>query len=90
MQDAADDLVTNMMRKYNKDKPYCFTNYCKCTVGIDWLLKGLHPNAKEEGFHWMKLVRCLIWKRNYEQKKKISYTNIASKEATDNYDAAVL
>jgi hypothetical protein len=36
MQDAADELVTNMMRKYNRINPL-FLILCKCTVGIDWI-----------------------------------------------------
>jgi proline dehydrogenase len=36
MQDAADDLVTEMMRKYNKEKAIVF-NVCKCIVGIVWI-----------------------------------------------------
>jgi proline dehydrogenase len=37
MQDAADDLVTDMMRKYNKEK-LLFLIHCKCTVGIVWII----------------------------------------------------
>ena len=37
MQDAADDLVREMMRKYNKEKALFSTLY-KCTVGIDWII----------------------------------------------------
>jgi hypothetical protein len=33
MQDAADDLVTEMMRKYNKEKAIVLI-HCKCIVVI--------------------------------------------------------
>jgi proline dehydrogenase len=55
MQDAADDLVTQMMQKYNKEKAIVSILY-KCTVGIDWILK-IYTKSKIEGFFiGMKLV----------------------------------
>jgi hypothetical protein len=48
------------------------------------ILKGLHHKAKEEGFILNEVGSwCLYGKRNIEQKKRISYTNLCSKEATD-------
>jgi proline dehydrogenase len=94
MQDAADELVTNMMRKYNKDKPIVFNTLQMYRWDRLDYLKGLHQIAKEEGFHiGMKLVRgAYMEKENLRAEEKGYPTPIcASKEATDiNYDAAVL
>jgi hypothetical protein len=37
MQDAADELVTDMMRKYNKESQLCST-LRNCIVGIVWII----------------------------------------------------
>jgi proline dehydrogenase len=37
MQDAADELVTDMMRKYNKESQLC-SIHCNCIVGIVWII----------------------------------------------------
>lgn len=58
MQDAADDLVLNMMRKYNKEKAIVYNT--AQTYRWDRLdyLKKIHQIALEEGFHiGMKVVR---------------------------------
>jgi proline dehydrogenase len=48
MQDAADELVTDMMRKYNKEKPIVFnTLQLYRWDRLDYLL---HEVAKREGF----------------------------------------
>ena len=58
MQDAADDLVEDMMRRYNKNKPYVFnTLQCYRWDRLDYL-KALHSRAKEEDFKvGLKIVR---------------------------------
>ena len=58
MQDAADDLVTEMMRKYNKEKAIVFNTLQMYRWDRLDYLKKLHEQAKTEGFFiGMKLVR---------------------------------
>ncbi|PZX92132.1 proline dehydrogenase [Flavobacterium aquariorum] len=94
MQDAADDLVTEMMRKYNKEKVIVFNTLQMYRWDRLDYLKKLHEQAKKEGFFiGMKLVRgAYMEKENLRAEEKGYPTPIcASKEASDiNYDAAVL
>ena len=58
MQNAADDLAEEMMRRYNKNKPLIY-NTLQC---FRWdrlqYLKELHERSKDEGFYiGMKIVR---------------------------------
>jgi proline dehydrogenase len=93
MQDAADDLVTQMMRKYNKEKAIVFNTLQMYRWDRLDYLKKLHEQAKNEGFHiGMKIVRgAYMEKENVRAQEKGYPTPIcASKEATDiNYDAAI-
>ena len=94
MQDAADDLVTQMMQKYNKEKAVVFNTLQMYRWDRLDYLKQLHEKAKQDGFYiGIKLVRgAYMEKENTRAKEKGYPTPIcASKEATDkNYDAAVL
>ncbi|PKB18849.1 proline dehydrogenase family protein [Flavobacterium sp. 5] len=94
MQDAADDLVTEMMRKYNKEKVIVFNTLQMYRWDRLDYLKQLHEKAKAEGFFiGMKLVRgAYMEKENLRAEEKGYPTPIcSSKEASDlNYDAAVL
>ncbi|HEU4788907.1 MAG TPA: proline dehydrogenase family protein [Flavobacterium sp.] len=94
MQDAADDLVTEMMRKYNKEKVIVFNTLQMYRWDRLDYLKKLHEQAQKEGFFiGMKLVRgAYMEKENLRAEEKGYPTPIcASKEASDiNYDAAVL
>ncbi len=94
MQDAADDLVTEMMRKYNKDRAIIFNTLQMYRWDRLDYLKNLHEQAKAEGFYiGMKLVRgAYMEKENLRAEEKGYPTPIcATKEATDiNYDAAVV
>src|SRR5690606_23013730 len=58
MQDAADDLVEEMMSRYNKEKAIVFgTLQMYRWDRLDYL-KKLHQRAKQQGFHiGMKVVR---------------------------------
>ncbi|WP_431157693.1 proline dehydrogenase family protein [Winogradskyella poriferorum] len=58
MQDAADELVEELMRSYNTEKPIVFnTLQCYRWDRLDYL-KSLHQRAKKEGFKiGMKIVR---------------------------------
>jgi proline dehydrogenase len=93
MQDAADDLVTAMMQKYNKEKPIVFNTLQMYRWDRLDYLKKLHQKAEAEGFYiGMKLVRGAYMEKENERAKEKGYTTpiCASKEATDeNYDESV-
>ena len=93
MQDAADDLVEDMMRKYNKEKVIVFSTLQMYRWDRLDYLKGLHEKAKVDGFYiGMKLVRGAYMEKEHERAKEKGYPTpiCASKQATDdNYDAAV-
>ncbi|TBX64804.1 proline dehydrogenase [Flavobacterium silvisoli] len=93
MQDAADDLVTNMMRKYNKEKCIVFNTLQLYRWDRLDYLKKLHELAKVEGFYiGMKLVRGAYMEKENKRAEEKGYPTpiCASKEATDeNYDKTV-
>ena len=93
MQDAADDLVEEMMRKYNKEKVIVFSTLQMYRWDRLDYLKQLHEKAKIEGFYiGMKLVRGAYMEKEHERAKEKGYPTpiCASKQATDdNYNAAV-
>jgi proline dehydrogenase len=93
MQDAADDLVEEMMRKYNREKVIVFNTLQMYRWDRLDYLKALHEKAKAEGFYiGMKLVRGAYMEKEHERAKEKGYPTpiCASKQATDdNYDAAV-
>jgi len=94
MQDAADAVVTDMMRKYNQQKAIVFNTLQLYRWDRLAYLKQLHEQAKTEGFHiGMKLVRgAYMEKENARAAERGLKSPICvSKEATDiNYDDAVL
>ena len=93
MQDAADELVEEMMRKYNKDKVIVFNTLQMYRWDrMEYLLK-LHDRAKSNGFYiGMKLVRGAYMEKENERAEEKGYptTICVSKQATDdNYNTAV-
>ena len=94
MQDAADAIVTDMMRKYNKQKAIVFNTLQMYRWDRLDYLKNLHEQAKTEGFYiGMKLVRGAYMEKENERAAERGQKSpiCESKEATDiNYDAAVL
>ena len=94
MQDAADDLVTDMMRKYNKDKAIVFNTLQLYRWDRLDYLKKLHNIAKTENFHiGMKLVRGAYMEKENKRAEEKGYPTpiCTSKEATDiNYDTTVI
>ena len=93
MQDAADDLVTEMMKKYNKEKAIVFNTLQMYRHDrLDYLNK-VHDLAEAEGFFiGMKIVRGAYMEKENKRAEENGYPTpiCASKEATDiNYDAAV-
>jgi len=93
MQDAVDNLVEEMMQKYNKLKPIVFNTLQMYRWDRLDYLKKLHERATKEGFHiGMKLVRGAYMEKENERAIEMGYQSpiCYSKEATDeNYDAAV-
>jgi proline dehydrogenase len=94
MQDAADAIVTDMMRTYNKQKAIVFNTLQMYRWDRLDYLKQLYELAKTEGFHiGMKLVRGAYMEKENDRAaaKGLQSPICVSKKATDvNYDAAVL
>ena len=93
MQDAVDNLVEEMMQKYNKSKPIVYNTLQMYRWDRLDYLKKLHIKAKkEEFFIGMKLVRGAYMEKENERAIEKGYPTpiCSSKEATDeNYNAAV-
>ena len=93
MQKAADDLVTCMMEKYNKEKPIVFNTLPMYRKDRLDFLKAQHKDAKEKGYYiGYKLVRGAYLEKENERAKEKGYESpmCESKQATDdNYNAAV-
>lgn len=86
MQKAADDLMEDMMRKYNRDKAIVF-NTLQC---YRWdrltYLKDLHSKGYRDGFKiGAKIVRGAYMEKENERAKKMGYPSpiCENKEATD-------
>jgi proline dehydrogenase len=94
MQDAADDLVANMMRKYNKEKAIVYNTLQMYRWDRLDYLKKLHEQAKQEGFYiGMKVVRGAYMEKENKRAEEKGYKSpiCVSKQATDdNYDACVV
>ncbi len=93
MQDAADELVTEMMRKYNKEKAIVFNTLQMYRWDRLDYLKKLKEQADQDGFFiGMKLVRGAYMEKENVRAEEKGYPSpiCATKEASDvNYDAAV-
>lgn len=93
MQDAADNLVTQMMMKYNREKAIVFNTLQLYRWERLNYLKSLHEQAKKKGFHiGMKLVRGAYMEAENERALEKGYKSpiCESKQATDiNYDNAI-
>jgi len=86
MQAAADNLIEDMMRKYNTKKVIVFgTLQLYRWDRLDYL-KKLHQRAKKEGFQiGMKLVRGAYMEKERERAQKFGYKDpiCENKAATD-------
>jgi len=86
MQTAADDLMEEMMRKYNKDEVLIFnTLQCYRWDRLDYL-KELHEKGKKDGFKiGAKIVRGAYMEKENARAKKLGYASpiCESKEGTD-------
>jgi len=86
MQDAADDLVEDMMRRYNKEKTIVYNTLQ--TYRWDRLdyLKALHKRAKADGFKvGMKIVRGAYMEKERSRAEDKGYQSpiCENKKATD-------
>ncbi len=93
MQQAADDLVEQMMRTYNKEKAIVFNTLQMYRWDRMDYLKKLHGIAKKEDFKiGMKVVRGAYMEKENQRAEEYGYPSpiCASKQATDdNFDAVV-
>ena len=93
MQDAADDVVADMMIKYNKEKPIVFNTLQLYRWDRLDYLKKLHAQAQEKGFYiGMKIVRGAYMEKENKRAAEHGYKSpiCVSKQVTDdNYNAAI-
>ncbi|RZJ34242.1 MAG: proline dehydrogenase [Flavobacterium sp.] len=93
MQDAADDLVAQMMQKYNRNKAVVFNTLQLYRHDRINYLQKLSAKAEQEGFFiGMKLVRGAYMEKENERAAANGYPTpiCATKEETDaNFDACV-
>ncbi|MFC4220314.1 proline dehydrogenase family protein [Flagellimonas marina] len=93
MQDAADDLALQMMRKYNKEKAIVYNTFQMYRWDRMDYLKKLHKIASEENFKiGAKVVRGAYMEKENERAQEKGYTSpiCKNKKETDaNFDAAV-
>ncbi|AUC15107.1 proline dehydrogenase [Tenacibaculum sp. SZ-18] len=94
MQDAADDLIEELMATYNKEKAIVFNTLQMYRHDRMEYLKSLHQRAHQKGFHiGMKVVRGAYMEKERERAEEKGYPSpiCKNKEATDkNYDEAIL
>lgn len=93
MQAAADNLMEEMMFKYNRERAIIFnTLQCYRWDRIQYL-KDLHSRAKEQGFKvGAKIVRGAYMEKENARAKKLGYLSpiCENKEATDvNFNGAL-
>ena len=94
MQKAADELIEDLMEKYNKEKVIVFgTLQLYRHDRLDYL-KRLHQRAKKNGFKiGMKLVRGAYMEKERERAIEMSYKDPICKNKSDtdkNYDEVML
>ncbi|WP_335965357.1 proline dehydrogenase family protein [Galbibacter sp. PAP.153] len=93
MQIAADDIVEEMMRKYNKEKPVVYNTLQLYRWDRLDYLKELHKRAKEEGYIiGMKFVRGAYMEKENDRAEEMGYATpicASKKETDDNFNNAV-
>ncbi len=93
MQDAADDLVEDLMRKYNTKKAIVFNTLQMYRWDRLDYLKKLHARSLKDGFIiGMKVVRGAYMEKENARAEAMGYATpiCESKKATDvNFDAAI-
>lgn len=86
MQTAADDIVEQLMEKYNKEKAIVFGTLQMYRKDRLPYLKELHKRANQKGYKiGMKLVRGAYMEKERERAKEMSYPDpiCMDKPATD-------
>ncbi len=86
MQDAADELVEEMMRRYNSEVPIVYNTLQAYRWDRMSYLKELHSRAKAEGFKiGMKIVRGAYMEKERERAEEKGYDSpiCENKKATD-------
>lgn len=93
MQDAADSIVLDMMRKYNTKKHIVFNTIQMYRWDRMDYLKEIHSTASSEGFKiGLKVVRGAYMEKENDRAEEMGYKSpiCASKKATDeNFDTAI-
>ena len=93
MQTAADDLVEEMMQKYNKEEPIVYNTLQMYRYDRLPYLKELYERAVDKGFYiGVKIVRGAYMEKENERAAELGYPTpiCPSKQATDdNYNAVV-
>ena len=90
MQDAADDLVEEMMKVYNTEKPVVYNTLQAYRWDRFDNLKALHERSKKEGYILgMKIVRGAYMEKEREKAREQNYASpiCKNKKASDyNFD----
>ncbi|GIZ08319.1 proline dehydrogenase family protein [Flavobacterium sp. UMI-01] len=93
MQNAADDLILDMMRKYNKNKAIVYNTVQMYRLDrLEYLEKINAVALKEEFYLGIKLVRGAYLEKENDRANEKGYATpiCSSKEITDaNYDTAI-
>ena len=93
MQDAADDLVEEMMRAYNKKAPIVFNTLQMYRWDRMEYLEGLLERARSQSFKvGIKYVRGAYLEKENERAAEKGYRTpvcASKKETDDNFDAAI-
>ena len=93
MQNAADELIENLMETYNKEKAIIYNTLQMYRHDRMEYLKKLHQKATKKGFYiGMKVVRGAYMEKERERAEENGYPSpiCKDKQATDkNYDTAI-
>ena len=93
MQDAADQLIEELMEMYNTEKAIVFNTLQMYRHDRMEYLKGLHQRAHQKEYHiGMKVVRGAYMEKERARAEEKGYSSpiCVDKKATDvNYDAAI-
>lgn len=93
MQDAADQLIEELMETYNKEKAIVFNTLQMYRHDRMEFLSTLHKKSQEKNFHiGLKIVRGAYMEKERERAEEKGYPSpiCENKKITDdNYDAAI-
>jgi proline dehydrogenase len=93
MQDAADELIEELMETYNKEKAIVFNTLQMYRHDRMEYLKKVYAKAQEKGYHiGMKVVRGAYMEKERERAEEKGYPSPicdTKKDTDDNYDAAI-